>query len=242
MILLYSEEDILREAQSMSFSKVRSFIQRDGLITGITQSLFLKMSAQLTQQLGVAPGGEFRAGYEEAQKINARVVLGDRAVGVTFKRAMASLSLWKRLHLGFSLLQTLGSGIDITPEEMEELKKKDMVTLLMGELSEKMPGLSEVFVTERDKILTYSLMRAANCVQLPYGPPVTVVGVMGMGHVPGVERHWMQPIPLKELLSVPVPSRASRVVWTGVRMCVSLTALGLVVGGAYMVLRHVSKR
>lgn len=233
LILLYGEEEILREAQSMNMAKVRSFIRRDGVVAGLTQSLFLKMSAQLTNQLGVAPGGEFRAGFEEAQKIGAKVVLGDRSVGITFKRALAALSFWKRLYLGYLLVRTLSSKLDITPEEVEEMKKKDMVTLMMGELATDLPDISEVFVTERDKILAYSLMRAANCVQDHVGPPVTVVGVMGMGHVPGIEAHWMQPIPLKELLTVPTPSRTSRVVWGGVKLGTALVVVGLTVAGVW---------
>ena len=225
----------------MTVAKLRTFIRRDGLVAGLSQSLFLQMSAKLTSQLGVAPGGEFRAGFEEAQKINAKVVLGDRSVGVTFKRAMAALSLWKRLHLGLVLLRTLSSGLDITPEEVESLKNKDMVTMMIGELASELPAVSEVFVAERDKILACSLMRAANCAQQPYGVAVTVVGVVGMGHVPGIEANWMQPncqSQLKELLTVPVPSRASSIVWTAVKVGTGLGLMGLTAFGAYFIVRR----
>lgn len=241
LILRYSEEDILREGQRITPTTLRNFIRRDGLVAGLSQSLFLQMSAKITAQLGVAPGGEFRAGFEEAQRVNARVVLGDRSVGITFKRAMAALSLWKRLHLGFMLLQTLSSGLDITPEEVEALKKKDMVSLLMGELATELPDVSKVFVDERDKILACSLMRVANCVQQPYGPAVVVVGVVGIGHVPGIEANWMRPdclSQLKELLQVPVPSRTSRVVWTAVKIGMGLGLVGLTAIGVYSIIRR----
>ena len=213
MILHYSEEDILREARSMTFAKMRSIIRRDGLVSGITQSVFLRLSAELTQKLGVAPGGEFRAGYEEARQLpNCPVVLGDRHVGITFKRAMASLSLWQRLRFSFLLFRSMLSEVEITPEEVERMKTKDMVQLLMGEFGSEFPALVEVFVSERDKILAYSLMRAANCAQEPYGPAVTVVGVMGMGHVPGVEANWMQDVDVQHLMTTPPPTRTSRTV------------------------------
>ena len=35
-------------------------------------------------------------------------------------------------------------------------------------------------------------MRAANCAEEPYGPPRQVVGVVGTGHVTGIEANWMK--------------------------------------------------
>lgn len=219
MILHYSEEDILREARTMTFAKMRSIIGRDGLVAGITQSVFLRLSAELTQKLGVAPGGEFRAGFEEARRLTTcPVVLGDRNVGITFKRAMASLTLWQRIRFTFLLFRSMLSEVEITPEEVERMKTKDMVQLLMGEFGSEFPALLEVFVSERDRILAYSLMRAANCTQVPYGPPVTVVGVMGMGHIPGVEENWMQEVDVQHLLAIPPPTLTSRVVRYSVRI------------------------
>ena len=229
MILHYSEEDILREARTMTFGKLRSFIRRDGFIAGLTQSIFLKLSAQFTQQLGVAPGGEFRAGFEEAQKIGSRIVLGDRLIGITFKRALAALTLWQRIQFALLLIQSMSTDLEITPEEIENLKKRDMVTMFTGELASDYPALSEVFVNERDKILAYSLMMAANCAHQPYGPPVTVVGIMGMGHIPGIESNWNQEIAVRELLTVPLPSRTSRVIRTGIK----LGLLGVCAVGIY---------
>lgn len=229
MILRYSEETIVREAQNMSVFSVRNFIRRDGLVAGITQTIFLKLSAHLTKQLGVAPGGEFRAGYEEAQKVRARVVLGDRLVGITFKRALAALGLWQRIRFAFHLIKSLSLDLEITPEDVERMRDRDMVSLFLGELDHEFPAIAETFVTERDQILAYSLMTAANCAQVPYGPPVTVVGVMGIGHLKGIEENWNTEIRVTELLAVPQPSRTSRVVWFGVKIgFVGLVATGVV--------------
>ena len=239
MILHFSEEDILREARTMTFAKMRSVIRRDGLMAGITQSIFLRLSSELTQKLGVAPGGEFRAGFEEANKLaSCPVVLGDRSIGITFKRAMASLTLWQRLRFTFLLCHAMLSDIEITPEEVERMKTRDMVQMLMGEFSADFPALMNVLVSERDQILAYSLMRAANCTQLPYGPPVTVVGVMGMGHIPGVEANWMQEIDVQHLHTTPPPSLTSRVI----RYSVKIGIVGACVAGIFFVGRRYLSR
>jgi hypothetical protein len=38
---------------------------QSGVIGGVMQVLLLSMSAHITKQLGMAPGGEFRAAYNE---------------------------------------------------------------------------------------------------------------------------------------------------------------------------------
>lgn len=234
VLLTYSEEQIRQQASSLTWQKVRRIIKRDGLVAGITQAVFLKMSANLMKKLGVAPGGEFRAGYEEGVKMQSKVLLGDRQVDVTFKRALRSLSFWQQLKFVYFLASSLVTELDITLEEVERMKNKDMVSLLVGELSSELPGLSRVFVDERDMILANSLMRAANCVVEPYGPPIRVVGVVGMGHVTGIEKNWMKSCDIRPLLVVPPPSRSSVILSKSIK----LVLLGLMCVGTFWAGRH----
>lgn len=235
LLLQYSQESILQEARTMTFAKMRGFIRRDGLVAGMVQSIFLKFTAELTQQLGMAPGGEFRAGYEEARKIGADIILGDRLVGITFKRVLASLTFWRKIKFTFVLLRALTDKLEITPEDVEKLKSKDMVQLLMGELTSEFPEVMEVFVNERDRILTHSLMASANCAQDPYGEPVSVVGVMGIGHVSGVSSCWMNVGDIRPLLTIPRPSVASMMVWSAVKFSFRMGLFVSCVGTLYFI-------
>lgn len=92
--------------------------------------LLLKVSAHITEQLGMAPGGEFREAFKEVgaghglQGIRGAAVpmspdtqpllqaskvpfckfhLGDRPIPVTFKRAIAALSFWQKVKLAWGL-------------------------------------------------------------------------------------------------------------------------------------------
>ena len=242
IILQYSQESILQEARTMTIAKMRGFIRRDGLVAGLVQSIFLKFTAEMTQQLGVAPGGEFRAGYEEARRIGADIVLGDRLVGITFRRVLASLSFWNKLRFAFILLRALTDRLEITPEKVEELKSRDMVQLLMGEMSNEFPEVVEVFVNERDRILAHSLMVSANCYQEPYGNPVTVVGVMGLGHISGVTTHWMQVGDIRPLLIIPQPSRASTLMWSGVKFSFRMGLFLFFASAGYYIAKKLTSR
>ena len=147
---------------------------------------------------------------------------------------MASLTFWQRIRFSLLLFRSMLSEVEITPEDVEQMKTKDMVELLMGEFGSEFPSLMEVFVSERDQILAYSLMRAANCTQQPYGQPVTVVGVMGMGHIPGVKANWMQNVDVQHLLTTPAPSLTSRVI----RYSVRIGIVGVCLAGAFLVGRR----
>lgn len=41
---------------------------QNGLMSGLMQILLLKVSAHITEQLGMAPGGEFREAFKEVQQ------------------------------------------------------------------------------------------------------------------------------------------------------------------------------
>jgi pheromone shutdown protein TraB len=74
---------------------------------------------------------------------------------------------------------------------VEKCKQKDLLEEMLAEMTGEFPALSYVFVHERDLYLAHSLALAAQPVPTPYGvEPAKVVGVVGIGHVPGIVAHW----------------------------------------------------
>lgn len=100
----------------------------------------LKMSAKLTRDLGMAPGGEFRRAVEEMKVLpNPVLHLGDRSINITLKRAFNSLSLWQTLKIAFKLIF---SNSNITKEEVEKCKEKDLLEDLLNQMADEYPGIS----------------------------------------------------------------------------------------------------
>lgn len=66
-ILNLDEETLLNEAKNIDFAKMTSIIKSNGLYNGIMYLFLLSTSAQITKQLGMAPGGEFRTAYKEVK-------------------------------------------------------------------------------------------------------------------------------------------------------------------------------
>lgn len=64
-ILSLDEATVLEEAKNIDFDKIMSTIKTNGVYNGIMYLLLLNMSAHLTKEIGMAPGGEFRVAYAE---------------------------------------------------------------------------------------------------------------------------------------------------------------------------------
>jgi pheromone shutdown protein TraB len=169
------------------------------------------MSAQLTKKLGMAPGGEFRAAVREARTIpGCLLLLGDRPFKVTLSRALAALSFGQKLKLAW---QFLTSNDDITKDEIERCKEKDLLERMMMEMTGEFPAISRVFVSERDTYLAHSLWLAATSTSHKnQGGPI--VGVVGMGHVSGIVQNWGNTTEeqIANLMIIPEPSVTSIIV------------------------------
>jgi len=116
---------------------------------------------------------------------------------------------------------------------------------MLAEMAGEFPALSSVFVAERDLFLTHSLQMAADAIPphslspdgrrlASYTPP-TVVGVVGIGHTPGIAANWGQVTQdqVKAVVQVAPPSLAGKVLTFTVRSAIWAGCLY----GAYRVLR-----
>ena len=134
-ILGLSEDQIRTQSKNMNWDTIKQYMRRDGTVAGLTQALFIKMSANIMEKLGVVPGGEFRAGYNEGKRMRSAIVLGDRRINLTFKRALRSLPLWQQLVFIKLMTVSLIFEPDITLEDVEKMKGLDMVQMLTGKIS-----------------------------------------------------------------------------------------------------------
>ncbi|CAG9858218.1 unnamed protein product [Phyllotreta striolata] len=213
-ILSLDEETVLQEAKNIDAQKIISTIRTNGVYNGLMYLLLLNMSAHITKEIGMAPGGEFRVAYNEAQKISSDIHLGDRSIGITLQRALAKLSWFQTLKLTWHLLT---SKDHVSAEEIEKCKERDILAQLLADLAGEYPSLREVFLDERDVFLANSLQLAVEA-KWKQGQgqtePIRIVGVVGIGHVPGIIKLWPedQNKYIKALVEIPPPSLTSVVI------------------------------
>lgn len=227
-ILSMNEATLLEENKNLNMEKVLATMKQCGVVQGILHVLLLSMSAHITRTLGVAPGGEFRAAYRGAMKTKmCRLILGDRPFQITIQRALNSLSFYQKMRLFYHIVMSHFNTI--TFEDVERCKKSDMLSELLKELAGEFPLMKEIFVEERDKYMTSTLhglllqltleKRAAwkktQTALLAQWQPVTVVAVVGIGHVPGIADNWNKHLNVAHLLTIPAPTRTQKIVRLG---------------------------
>ena len=156
---------------------------------------------------GFQAGEEFVVAMREGQRIGSDIVLGDRDVEVTLRRVAESLArtdLKALMNPDSELEQSLkelvpsemasgnqnGADIgDLSDEEfrkefssfVETMKAKENVRKIMNQLERVAPALYEALVSERDAYMAAGLNGLYEL--------ETIVAVMGVAHVDGVERN-----------------------------------------------------
>lgn len=190
-ILKMDEKTIEEEARNLSLEKMRTIIKENGTLQGLMNILLLNLSAQLTRDLGMAPGGEFRRAFSEVKKSRGCLFqFGDRPIQVTLKRALSVLSWWQRIRLTLSLVFQKPK---VSREDVEKFKQSDLLESMLKDMANEYPELGKVFIEERDTYLTYSLQMATQCTFENIDrvlEPTVAVGVVGIGHTPGIKAMW----------------------------------------------------
>lgn len=158
---------------------------------------------KMSKQLGVQPGQEMIQGIESAKEVDAELVLADRNIDITFKRILASISLWDKIKLLFQLIYSMFADEKITEEDLDKIKSEDMLDSALREMAESMPKLKVPLVDERDKYLAQKVKEA---------PGEKIVAILGAAHIPGVKREIKNDNDLEELTKVPDKSKKMKII------------------------------
>ncbi|KAM7539521.1 hypothetical protein Aperf_G00000033820 [Anoplocephala perfoliata] len=117
-----------------AFTSFLRCVQSMGVSNGVVEYLLLRLSSYIMKQVGMAPGGEFRAAVQMLSlQVHRHLILGDRPIGITLQRAMDS------------------------PEEIEAMKKEDLIEQLVKSLTSEYPELTRTILEERDLYLARSI-------------------------------------------------------------------------------------
>lgn len=189
------EKTVKEELSNLSSQKINEIYEQHGFLGGFMYILFLKTNARLTDEVGCVPGGEFRRAYNEVREHvpNCSILLGDRDIDITIKRAVHGLTFVEKIFWIFNKFMSRHQKghTKITTEDIEN-EKKLYLDNNPPEYAYPFSSLHRSLVTERDLFLTRSLEIAATSKILMNGKekPVNVVGVVGIGHVDGIMKTW----------------------------------------------------
>ncbi len=207
---------------------------------------------RIAKQFGINAGQEMIQGIKSAKDVNAKLVLADRNIQITFKRVWRGLGLFEKLKLGFQILTMLFYDEEITEEEMNEMKSGDSLTIILAEMGKHFPGIKKHLIDERDQYLSHKIKNA---------PGNKIVAVLGAGHIPGIKEEIKKNQSIEFLTKLPPKSNLGKyIAWsipviiiamitytfftnrtTGIEQTISwilwngsLSALGVLLAGGHM--------
>ncbi|MGD9365243.1 MAG: TraB/GumN family protein [Desulfobacteraceae bacterium] len=207
--------------QNMDIIKVikekKSFL----LLSNLMLAAFQK---RIAAKLDIRPGQEMVQAIESAKQVGAQIHLADRDVRVTLGRTWRKMGLWTRLKLIFQMVLSFGDMEEIEAEDVERMKKQDMLEAVLAEVGQSMPTLRHTLIDERDQYLAAKIRTA---------PGNKIVAVVGAGHVPGILKYWNEPVDLAPLDEMPAKSPVGDFLkWFIPAVIVGLLIYGFYVGGS----------
>ena len=145
---------------------------------------------KIGQKLGIKPGEEMMRSIQTAETVGADIHLADRDIRITLSRTWRLMGLWTKIKLLAQFLTSMGEIDEISEEDIEEMKKKDVLETLLSEIGETLPEIQRILIDERDQYLAYKIRTA---------PGKKIVAVVGAGHVPGIQHYWQEPVDIDTL-------------------------------------------
>ncbi|MGV3522809.1 MAG: TraB/GumN family protein [Candidatus Sericytochromatia bacterium] len=177
---------------------------------------------RMAKDMDIQPGQEMQTAIATARKQGAAIATIDREVRTTLQRVWGLMGFWTRMKLyNQLLLSVFAEEEDITQEQIEALKEKGALEVLLAEMGTQLPGVKQRLIDERDLYMIEKIRQA---------PGQKLLAVVGAGHVPGMLQHWHDPpIDLERLDELPPPSPWTKLFTWGIPALV----VGLLVAGFF---------
>ncbi|MBI2077699.1 MAG: TraB/GumN family protein [Euryarchaeota archaeon] len=176
---------------------VQKLLKGDKLWMFLTQMLLASYQRRLGEEMGVPPGSEMLAAIKAARLGNYELLLADREIGTTMKRAYARMRFFEKLRLSWELMKSMVAGEEEEEVDLKKLLEEDTITQMMTELGRIAPSIKSVIIDERDVFL-------ATKIRAPAEAGKKVVAVVGAGHVAGIKKRLQETAPdLAPLETIP---------------------------------------
>jgi len=189
----------------------------------LSNLMLTSFQKKIGKKLGIKPGEEMMRAIEKADVVGADIHLADRDIRTTLSRTWRLMGLWTKIKLFAQLITSMGEVDTIKEEDIEKMKNKDVLEMLLSEIGESLPELRRILIDERDQYLAHKIRTA---------PGKRIVAVVGAGHVPGIQKYWNEPVDISALNKIPPKGRLFSVLKWGIpAIVIGLIGLGFFTAG-----------
>jgi len=217
--------EALSQEKKFEEQDLREVLQKKQLATLMLNLILASYQRRLGLQLGVTPGSELLEAAKVAEENGIPMVLCDRDVRITLRRAWQSITWWQRTRLLTELVASLFENPDVSEDELARIRDQDVVTEVMNELGRIMPDLKRVLIDERDAYLAHEILESEGH---------KIVAVVGAGHIEGMKKRLenQDRADMQEITSIPADSKMWRVLGWGIPAVIvgSIVAIALTQG------------
>ncbi len=174
----------LLQGEAWRETNIIDVIKRGQTYLFLVNLLLANLQRRFGQGLGVKPGQEMIDAAKSAEAIGVKVELLDRDVRVTLKRAMRLMGVREKFKLLYAIIVGFfGEEQKLSAEDVEQLKRTDVMTELMEHLSRELPAVKRVLVDERDSYIASKILACTG---------KKIVAVVGAGHLKGIKEMLLQ--------------------------------------------------
>ncbi len=177
----------LKDPDRWKKTDLKEVIKKKQLATLIANLVLGSYQKRMGKQTGVKPGAELKEAVDVSESAGIPIVLADRDIKITLKRAWACTRWYRKLSLLGGLFASIFDKTEISEEELEKIKEQDSLSAMMQEFGKTFPEVKQVLIDERDQFLASKIKSATG---------KKVVAVVGAGHMKGIAKTIEQDLEL----------------------------------------------
>ena len=126
----------------------------------LSNFMLSSIQKKIGKKLGIRPGEEMMRAIQAAESTGSAIHLADRDIRITLSKVWRSMGLWAKIKLMVQFSVSIVGGDDITEEDVEEMKKKDVLETILSEIGQSQPKLKRILIDERDQYLAHRIRNA----------------------------------------------------------------------------------
>ena len=180
---------------------------------------------RLAERIGVEAGKEMIRAVELAREKGIRLEVIDRNISTTLHRLVTEVSFWQKFKIVGGLIAGVFVGEEISEEQVEDLKRGDMLHAVVSEFGEELPEIKRVLIDERDEYMVGRLAQISES----FHAPKKILALVGAGHLIGMMPNMKSPPDashLEELDKKPPSSKLGLYIGWGI--CVLILSMFVV--------------
>ncbi|MCR4421068.1 MAG: TraB/GumN family protein [Exilispira sp.] len=180
--------------------------------------------------LGSAPGAEMIEAVDIAKEKNIDLILADRDVNVTLKRAWTLSKFKDKIRILEVLIESIFTKEKLSEEDIQNiLKDGDLLSTMMNEFAKELPEVKKVFIDERDEYIANKILSSEGKI---------ILAVVGRGHLEGIANKIESGFEYDySIEQVPIKKNNSNLIgWIITLIIIGLFASGFFIKGPKVVL------